>query len=156
MSTSTIEEIVAKVKAADKTSRLYIGVDSERVQKGHEVFAKITSVVVIHHGGRHGCSVLGYVQNERIYDYKLDKPRMRLMLEVYKAAELYLALVEGTGRTDIEVHLDINPNEDAGSSIVAKEAVGYIKGMCQITPKLKPSAFAASYAADQFTSKMIF
>jgi predicted RNase H-related nuclease YkuK (DUF458 family) len=29
------------------------------------------------------------------------------------------------------------------------QAIGYIKGVCGKTPKLKPEAFAASYAADR-------
>jgi predicted RNase H-related nuclease YkuK (DUF458 family) len=29
------------------------------------------------------------------------------------------------------------------------EAVGYIKGMCNVVPFVKPQAFAASYAADR-------
>jgi hypothetical protein len=53
---------------------------------------------------------------------------------------------------DIEVHLDINPNELHNSSIVVNEAMGYIKGMCGVIPLVKPRAFAASYAADRFKS----
>lgn len=151
----SLENIVNEIKNAPANSTIYIGVDSERFSKEvGQVFARITSVVVIHLGGRHGCKVLGDVTTERIYDEKIDKPRYRLMLEVYKAAEVYLQIAEATGRTDIEVHLDINPKESAGSSIVAKEAIGYIRGVCGVTPKLKPVAFAASYAADMFIGKI--
>lgn len=48
-----------------------------------------------------------------------------------------------------EVHLDINPNKMHGSSCVFDEARGYIQGTCEITPLLKPMAFAASFAADR-------
>ena len=36
-----------------------------------------------------------------------------------------------------------------GSSCVINEAVGYIRGVCNVTPLCKPEAFAASYAADR-------
>ena len=50
---------------------------------------------------------------------------------------------------EVEVHLDINPNEMHGSSCVINEAVGYIRGMCNVVPMVKPRAFAASYCADR-------
>jgi predicted RNase H-related nuclease YkuK (DUF458 family) len=37
-----------------------------------------------------------------------------------------------------------------GSSCVINEAVGYIRGTCNVVPMVKPRAFAASYAADRF------
>jgi predicted RNase H-related nuclease YkuK (DUF458 family) len=55
------------------------------------------------------------------------------------------------GRT-VEVHLDINPDEMHGSSCVISQAIGYIKGTCNVVPFVKPEAFAASYAADRFRS----
>jgi len=48
--------------------------------------------------------------------------------------------------------LDINPDEQYGSSCVISQAVGYIKGTCNVIPFVKPEAFAASYAADRFKS----
>jgi predicted RNase H-related nuclease YkuK (DUF458 family) len=80
---------------------------------------------------------------------KKNKPRMRLMQEVYKIAELYLQLADVLEDRDVEVHLDINPSEMHGSSCVINEAVGYIRAMCNVVPMVKPRAFAASYAADR-------
>jgi predicted RNase H-related nuclease YkuK (DUF458 family) len=37
---------------------------------------------------------------------------------------------------------------------VIQQAVGYIKGMCNIIPMVKPNAFAASYAADRLKEVM--
>lgn len=48
-----------------------------------------------------------------------------------------------------QVHLDINPNKIYGSSCVIDQAVGYIKGTCNVIPLVKPNAFAASFAADR-------
>jgi len=56
---------------------------------------------------------------------------------------------------DIEVHLDINPNEIYNSSIVLNEAVGYIRDMCNVIPVVKPNAFAASGAADKLKRKLL-
>jgi predicted RNase H-related nuclease YkuK (DUF458 family) len=107
--------------------------------------------IVVHIDGKHGCKIFGQVTRERDYEIKRDKPRMRLMNEVYKVAEMYLQLAEIIPN-DIEVHLDINPNLMHNSSIVVNEAVGYIKGMCNVVPLVKPNAFAASYAADRLKS----
>jgi len=53
---------------------------------------------------------------------------------------------------DVEVHLDINPDEMHGSSCVVQQAIGYIRGTCNVIPMVKPDAFAASYAADRLKS----
>jgi predicted RNase H-related nuclease YkuK (DUF458 family) len=76
------------------------------------------------------------------------------MNEVYKIADLYLKLHDILEDREVQVHLDINPNELHGSSCVINEAVGYIKGMCNVVPMVKPKAFAASYAADRYKSYM--
>ena len=71
------------------------------------------------------------------------------MNEVYKLADLYLQLKDVLEDREVQVHLDINPNEMHGSSCVINEAVGYIRGMCNVIPLVKPNAFAASYCADR-------
>jgi predicted RNase H-related nuclease YkuK (DUF458 family) len=71
------------------------------------------------------------------------------MNEVYKASQMYIDLFEHIGDRHCEVHLDINPDEMHGSSCVIQQATGYIRGMCGFAPKVKPEAFAASYAADR-------
>ena len=74
---------------------------------------------------------------------------MRLMNEVMKTAQLYLDLGDISDEYEVEVHLDINPNELHGSSCVINEAVGYVRGMCNVVPLVKPNAWAASYCADR-------
>jgi predicted RNase H-related nuclease YkuK (DUF458 family) len=71
------------------------------------------------------------------------------MNEVYKVAEVYQKIIDVIGDRYVEIHLDINPDEKHNSSIVIQQAVGYIKGMCNVVPMVKPKAFAASYAADR-------
>jgi predicted RNase H-related nuclease YkuK (DUF458 family) len=36
-----------------------------------------------------------------------------------------------------------------GSSCVVDEAIGYIRGTCNVLPMVKPQAFAATYCADR-------
>ena len=109
-------------------------------------------VIVVHINGNNGCKLFGEVQRERDYDQRVSRPSTRLMTEVYKVSELYLKLQDVLDGRDVEVHLDISPNEDHGSSVVISQAVGYIKGTCNVIPFVKPDAFAASYAADRFKS----
>jgi predicted RNase H-related nuclease YkuK (DUF458 family) len=105
--------------------------------------------VVVHIDGKHGCKIFGESQVEVDYDQKRERPAMRLMNEVYKISELYLKLHEVLEDKIVEVHLDINPNEMYGSSCVVQQAIGYIRGVCNVVPMVKPKAFAASYAADR-------
>ena len=74
---------------------------------------------------------------------------MRLMNEVCKVADLYMAIQNVIDERPVEIHLDINPDKAHGSSVVVQQAIGYIKGLCNIIPMTKPKAFAASCAADR-------
>jgi predicted RNase H-related nuclease YkuK (DUF458 family) len=149
-----IDEVKDFIMAQTPETKIYIGGDSERFLIGKDWYADYIMVVVVHINGNNGCKIFGEVQRERDWDQKRDKPRMRLMNEVYKIAELYLKLHDVLEDREVQVHLDINPNEMHGSSCVINEAVGYIKGMCNVVPMVKPRAFAASYAADRYKSYM--
>jgi predicted RNase H-related nuclease YkuK (DUF458 family) len=149
-----IDEVKDFIMAQSPETKVYIGGDSERFLLGKDWYADYIMVVVVHINGNNGCKIFGEVQRERDWDQKRDKPRMRLMNEVYKIADLYLKLHDVLEDREVEVHLDINPNEMHGSSCVINEAVGYIKGMCNVVPMVKPKAFAASYAADRYKSYM--
>ena len=149
-----IDEVRDFILAQTPETKIYIGGDSERFLIGKDWYADYIMVIVVHINGNNGCKIFGEVQRERDWDKKRDKPRMRLMNEVYKIAELYLKLNDVLEDREVEVHLDINPNEMHGSSCVINEAVGYIRGMCNVIPMVKPKAFAASYAADRYKSYM--
>lgn len=130
-------------------TKIYIGCDSERYRRGGVWYADYILAIVVHIDGKHGCKIFGEVITERDYDQKASKPTFRLMNEVYKISELYLKLQEVLIDRNVEVHLDINPDDDHISNIVLSQAVGYIKGTCNVVPLVKPNAFAASYAADR-------
>jgi predicted RNase H-related nuclease YkuK (DUF458 family) len=147
-----IDEVKSFIEKQSPQSKIYIGGDSEKVCVNDTWYADYTLVIVIHIDGKHGCKVFGEVHRERDYEHKKNKPRMRLMTEVMKVAELYLKLHEVLEDRDVQIHLDINPSEMHGSSCVINEAIGYIRGTCNVVPLVKPEAFAASYAADRFKS----
>ena len=145
-----IDAIKEFIDAQSPETRIYIGVDSERIKIGKVWHADYTSVIVVHVDGKHGCKLFGEVVRERDYDQKANRPNTRLMTEVYKVSELYLKLADVLEDRQVEVHLDINPNEHHASSNVVSQAIGYIRGTCNVVPLVKPDAFAASYAADRF------
>jgi predicted RNase H-related nuclease YkuK (DUF458 family) len=149
MRSINIEEVKEFIEAQGPNTRIYIGGDSSRFSSDGAWYADYTLAIVVHINGNNGCKIFGEVQRERDWDSKKDRPRMRLMTEVYKIAELYLKLQDVLEDRLVEVHLDINPDEMHGSSCVVNEAIGYIKGMCNVVPFVKPQAFAASYAADR-------
>jgi len=144
-----IPHIKQFIEAQGPDTRIYIGVDSERV-RGHDRqwYGIYTAAIVVHINGKNGCKLFGEVTRERDYD-RVNKPNTRLMTEVYKVSELYLKLSEVLEGRAVEVHLDINPDEHHASSNVVAQAIGYIKGTCNVVPLVKPEAFAASYAADR-------
>jgi uncharacterized protein len=149
-----INEVRDFIMAQTPETKVYIGGDSERFLIGKDWYADYIMVVVVHINGNNGCKIFGEVQRERDWDQKRDRPRMRLMNEVYKIADLYTKIHDVLEDREVQVHLDINPDEMYGSSCVINEAVGYIKGMCNVIPMVKPKAFAASYAADRYKSFM--
>lgn len=152
MSKLNIQEVKDFIEAQGPSTKIYIGADSVRFKMKNQWYADYTLVVVVHIDGCHGCKIFGETQTELDYDQKKSKPAMRLMNEVYKVSELFQSLREVLEDRDVEVHLDINPNIVFGSSCVVQQAIGYIKGTCNVTPMVKPNAFAASYAADRYSS----
>ena len=144
-----LEEVKNYILAQSPETKIYLGADSERFNMDGVWYADYTTAIVIHIDGRHGCKIFGEVTRERDYDQRKDRPSMRLMTEVMKVSELFQNLAEVLEDRYVEVHLDINPNEMHGSSCVIQQAVGYIRGTCNVIPMVKPKAFAASYAADR-------
>ena len=144
-----IKEVSDFINSQSLETKIYLGCDSERFRMNGVWYADYILAIVVHIDGKHGCKLFGEVVRERDYDQRKDRPSTRLMTEVYKVSELYLKLDEVLNGRDVEVHLDINPDEDHGSSCVLNQAIGYIKGTCNVVPLVKPDAFAASYAADR-------
>lgn len=133
-------------------TKVYLGCDSRRFRLGGRWYADDTLVVVLHDDGSKGAKILGTTVRERVFDNSPDRPAMRLMNEVYKIASMFQEFEDLFYSYHTEVHLDLNPNRRFKSSGVVSEAIGYIRGVCQLDPKLKPDAWAASFAADRYES----
>ena len=144
-----LQEVKDYIRQCSPETKIYLGADSERINVRGVWYADYTLAVVVHIDGRHGCKIFGDVQRERDWDQRANKPAMRLMNEVYKVSDLFQELSDVLEDRYVEVHLDINPNERYASSQVVNQAIGYIKGTCNIDAQVKPQAFAASYAADR-------
>ena len=147
----SIDEIRSYLHTCGEGTKLYFGCDSERFRVDGVWHNDFMLVLVIHREGQHGCKIFGEVQRERDFDSKPSKPSYRLMSEAYRLAEFYHRLEDLLIEFDFdyELHLDINSDEKAGSNIVLNQAIGYIKGTCNVIPMYKPNAFAASYASDR-------
>ena len=144
-----VDQVVEFINAQGPDTRVYLGADSERYKVNRVWWAEYTTVAVVHIDGKHGCKIFGEMDRERDYDQRSDRPSMRLMNEVYRVSELFQRLAPALVDREVQVHLDINPNEMHGSSCVVQQAIGYIRGTCNVMPMVKPNAFAASYAADR-------
>jgi len=147
-----LDEVKAFIDAQSPESKVYLGCDSEKYRVRGVWYADFILAIVVHRfidGVGKGCKIFAEIQTERDFDAKKDKPALRLMMEVAKVAELYLKMADQLVDREVEIHLDINPAITAGSSCVLTEAIGYIRGVCNIEPLVKPNAFAASYAADR-------
>jgi len=144
-----IEQVKQFIVKSSPETKIYLGADSERVMHNNKWHADYTLAVVVHIDGKHGCKIFGNVVREIDYDQRKDKPALRLMNEVYKVADLFNELSDVLQDRHVEVHLDLNPSDRYASSVVINQAIGYIKGVCNIEPQVKPEAFAATYAADR-------
>lgn len=144
-----LEEVKKFISEQSEETRIYLGSDSERHKINGVWHADYITAVVVHIDGEHGCKVFGEVKRERDYDQKKNKPSMRLMNEVYAVSELFQNLSDVLEDRYVEVHLDLNPDLRYGSSCVVQQAIGYIKGTCNITPMVKPNSWAASHCADR-------
>jgi uncharacterized protein len=145
-----IEDLVDLLYSLDENTKIYIGTDSVRFREKGRWFAKYATVLVVHMNGKNGCKVFKHRSVEPDYDTKKNRPAVRLMNEVMKSCELYIQVAPFIDEFDVEIHCDVNVNPIHGSSCVATQAAGYVLGVTGIEPKLKPSAFAASFGADHF------
>jgi len=144
-----IQEVKDFLLTQGPDTRVYLGADSERLRIDGVWYADYALAVVVHIDGCHGCKIFGFVERELDYDHKKSKPAMRLMNEVYKISNLFQEMADVLEDRHVEVHLDLNKSDEFGSSCVVQQAIGYIKGTCDLTPKVKPDAPAASFCADR-------
>jgi len=144
-----IQEVKDFLLTQGPDTKVYLGADSERIRINGVWYADYALAVVVHIDGCHGCKIFGFVERELDYDHKKSKPAMRLMSEVYKISELFQEMADVLEDRHVEVHLDLNKSDEFGSSCVVQQAIGYIKGTCNMEPMVKPNAPAASFCADR-------
>lgn len=142
-----IAEIQDAIKASSETTKIYVGADSQRFRNG---VIKFATVVILHIDGNKGGKMFSFVEKER--DYQGAKnPRMRLVQEAYKAADVANAILNVIGDRELQIHLDLNTDPNHKSSVALKEASGLVLGMTGIKPKVKHESWAASTAADRIS-----
>jgi predicted RNase H-related nuclease YkuK (DUF458 family) len=132
------------IEASSKESSIFIGCDSKVFKANDRWFAKYTTVIVVHRDSKHGAQIFHYSETQP--DYR--NIRTRMVTEAYHAIQVFDEIADVIDGRHVEIHLDINPSPVHKSNAAASEAVGYVLGVTGIKPKIKPEAFAASYAAD--------
>lgn len=140
-----LELLKEEIKKAAKDTKIYVGCDSKRYKDGR---VKYATVVILHINGKHGARIFSFIDTEKDYN-KASNPRMRLVLEAYKAVDIASELVDVVGDRVFELHLDLNSNPKYKSNTAVKEALGYVLGVLGFSAKLKPDAWASSTAADR-------
>ncbi|WP_457600056.1 ribonuclease H-like YkuK family protein [Hydrogenivirga sp.] len=138
-----IEEVREFIRGSSPNSAIYVGCDSRQF-RSRTVFV---TVVVVHIDSNHGAKIFWQVDRVK----RIRSIRQRLMEEVNRAVYTALMIADVVEERPFEVHLDINPNPDHRSSVIVKEAVGYVLAQ-GLKPVLKPDAIAASAVADFFTA----
>jgi len=139
-----IEEVREFIRNSSEESAIYVGCDSRQIRDS-TIFV---TVVVVHINSNHGAKIFWQVDRVR----RISSIRQRLLEEVNRAVYTALMIADVVGDRPFEVHLDINPNPDHRSSVILKEAVGYVLAQ-GLKPVLKPDAIAATAVADFFTGK---
>lgn len=145
-------ELETYLATCGEDARIFLGTDSERHKVKGVWFADYISVVVVADrdaGGYARNKIFYQVVRDRDYDVKKDKPTTRLINEIYNLCGLYKEFEDLFFPFEVELHMDINSKKTAGSNHVLTQAIGIVRGMCNIEPKCKPEAWAASFAADR-------
>ncbi len=132
------------IESSSPESSIYIGCDSKVFKDNGRWFAKYTTVIVVHMNSKHGAKIFHYSEVQP--DYR--NIRNRMVTEAGYAINVFNEIADSIGDRHVEIHLDINANAKFKSNAASAEAVGYVLGVTGIMPKIKPEAFAASYAAD--------
>jgi len=143
-----IKELIEK----SQNSKIYLGSDSHRVNKNRVRYA---TVVIIHFFDENkigkGAKVFHDIEFKDTKDALLSKPFNRMMEEVSMVTRLYSSLEDVLILRDFEIHIDVNPDESAGSNVAFDSAKWTIFGLTGVEPICKPFAFAASCAADRYS-----
>jgi uncharacterized protein len=139
-----IEEAKQAIINSSKETAIYIGADSIRYKKNSKFFARYCIVIILHIDQNHGGKIYHHIDIQPDY----GSIKQRLLTEVHLAVTTAYEILDIIGNRKLEIHLDLNPNPSYKSSVAVKEALGYVKGCLGLDAEVKPSAWAASSAAD--------
>lgn len=149
MKTFDFDEIREEIKSSPDDSTIYIGADSKVFSENGVQMVAYVTVIILHYGSSKGAKIFKSHRTDRHY----GQLRLRLMAEVTDAIMAATQIVDYIDDRGLEIHLDINRSELYASSVLVKEATGYVLGTLGIEPKLKPDSFAASSVADRYCVK---
>ncbi len=144
MQTFDYKKIREFIRSTSKESSIYVGCDSKQ-KTGSTIFVV---AIVVHIDSNRGAKVFFEIKKER----KINSLRERLMREVDYAVLTALNIIDAVEDRPFEVHLDINPDDNYRSSVVVKEAIGYVRAQ-GLKPVLKPDSIAAYAVADYITDR---
>lgn len=143
------EELEEFMKTVGPETKIYFGCDSSKFKKNGVVMVEYATVVVVHINGKNGCKVFVEMSYEQDFDHDASKPFQRMFKEAEKVTEMYLRFKDVFDGYEMAIHLDVNTKKTAGSNIAMDAAKGYVRGVTQVEPQLKPEAWGSSYAADR-------
>lgn len=138
----TVEKTILRESGNGYKVRICIGTDSQ--VHSHTInFATVIVFLREKQGGFMFCNKSSVKRNGM-------RIKERMIMEVGKSVEIAYQLNEILLKYGIplEVHADINQDEEYLSNAALKTALGYIKGM-GFDFKVKPDAFASSSCADR-------
>ncbi|MGC9006202.1 MAG: ribonuclease H-like YkuK family protein [Sulfurihydrogenibium sp.] len=131
------------ILSTSESTSIYVGCDSKQFQ----TYTLFVTVIVVHIDSCRGAKIFSEIVKSR----KIESLRERLLKEVDYAVYAALNIIDVIGNRHLEIHLDINPNENHKSSMVVKEAIGYVVAQ-GLKPVLKPNSIAAFSVADHIAN----
>jgi hypothetical protein len=150
-----LENLIQEERAKGHIMLVSVGTDSQREGRGYK-FATVILINVREDLGGGVTKGLGGKCIERSFKmnvHKMNKEGVneRMMTEVSKSIEVAYEIAPLLDKWGIklEIHADINPDPRWESHKALSSAIGYILGM-GYDFKIKPEAWAASYAGDKY------
>ncbi|MFC1669428.1 ribonuclease H-like YkuK family protein [Spirochaetota bacterium] len=133
------DTVLTYIRGLSDKSSIYVGCDS-KLSGSQTLFGL---AIILHIESSKG----GMCFAQKMYENRRMPISERLMKEVEHAVTCATRVQHAVGDKTLEVHLDFNPNPRHKSHKFLNAAIGYVRGQGLIY-KIKPSAFAATTAAD--------
>ena len=138
---------ILKVVAKNKNHKIIVGTDSV---KSGEKFVFANAICIINDNSFYDRRF--FYNKRKVCDdtyYDLSK---RLLRETTESVDIAFNIRQKINDVNIEIHADVNTDEQHKSSKYENMIKGYITG-CGFECKVKPDSFVASGIADVYTKK---